>query len=283
MFKVGQKIVALVAIVGSINFAQGIVLVDNFTQPVNGEFDQTVKALSPNGSQQTILTSNATNYSTNGVNVDRIVSVSSTNSVSGAIANIGINVQSGVKPGSSTKSTPPGGYQDKGKLIIQSGNYADAEFNVNWGLSGLDISNGAFSPYVQVTYVANGLSNANIVDGAPNGNNAVYPNLESVLTLTDNKGNKVFAAQDTTGVLNGTHVKTYYFSKSASFNYADVADMNLHFTDNPTLDGMLVSLDKVTTSGIPTPEPASMIPLAIGIIGLAGYRIKRRNVLQAKS
>lgn len=272
---VAQRIIAMSMVIGFAVGTQGL-MIDNFTIPNNGLYTQTT---GQSGSLK--ISNNLTG------NMSRTVTFSgSSNSENFSkssqdqqnndnFASIGINVSKGTK-------NVPDGYSDPNMLVMQSKGYS----GVNWGL---DYSNAHFSSLganstFTVAFTASG--NANQVN--ENNKESIMPSLNSNLTLVDGVGHQVSTSETVTHTINGIYNLVYSGFKPVvgpvgGFNWSTVTSANFTFQllngngegNSPTL----YSINSVQAT--PTPELTTLIPLALGVAGLAVYQLKRRAVVHS--
>ncbi len=270
MKAVVQRILAMSMVVGLVAGTEGL-MIDNFTIPNEGVYVQT-KSESPNLNVKNTLSNNIHRSVLFSGGLNQGDKNKEDSGGKDHFASIGINT-------SSNTSGVPDGYSNPNMLVMQSKGYDRPSWDLSYVAQKGNLLPANFLPNWNFTIGFTPSGNANQING--NKNESIMPSLSSTLTLESQNGGSAMTTVNVNHVINGSYNLTYQGSElltKNNFNWSEVNSANFSFSplngdgSNPAL----YSINSVQAT--PTPEPTTIIPLGLGIAGLALYQFKRRLV-----
>ncbi len=171
-------------------------------------------------------------------------------------------------------NSPILGVNDSSAMGLYQNGYFNNTWNVQYQwINGINLApNSPSGASVEVTYKPIKVS------GLPIGSTSV--NAITWVSLLEPDGNAPLTSNTITvpGGFSGSSIPyDYTFNNSSGFNWTHVTQMNYHIGETNT--GIYASgynIGSITAVSTPTPELSSIVPLTAGLIGIAGYGLKRR-------
>lgn len=171
-------------------------------------------------------------------------------------------------------NSPILGVSDPNAMGLYQNGYFKNTWNVQYQwIKGINLAPNSISgsgAKVEVTYTPI------TVKGLPIGSNSV--NANTGVSITD-QNTTIRSNQITVpGGFSGSSTSyNYTFNNSSGFNWNDVTGVSYNISETNT--GIYASgynIGSITAVSTPTPELSSIVPLTAGLIGIAGYGLKRR-------